>query len=195
MKLVVRVLPSMIMLSSILAASAADSLNITIHKGEDFTFNCCEKINKFVFAVSVRLPNGEIYTASKEHTFENKKVLATVSDKCEVKIKKANLEDNGIWKCYVSGHDGNLKGSYTINRNINITLLEPHEQGDSTLVTILSLFGIIALFLIFAVCYACNPKGRKAITIQDLENNQDNNSAEIDSQEEVPRTSISYVQR
>ena len=43
----------------------------------------------------------KVYTAFRERKFENKKVFATVSNKCEVKIKEANLEDNGIWKCDV----------------------------------------------------------------------------------------------
>jgi len=168
----VQALATMFILSSISTCSAADSLNLIIHKGKDFSFDCCENPERLIKSFIVEIPNGGIYYAVKGHPFVNKKATATISETCEVNIKEAELKDNGLWKCDVFIHDESSKSISISHRYINVTVSEPQEQqSDRTLVIVLSIFGV-GLFIVVVACYVfipCNGQNNNGL---------DNNSHE-----------------
>jgi len=154
----VQALASMLILSSISTCSAADSLNLIIHKGENFSFDCCENPDRVTKSFIIHPPNEDkIYSAFEDQPFVNKKVTAIISETCEVNIKEAGLEDNGLWKCDVFIQDENSKSTSISHRYINVTLSAPQEQeSDRTLVIVLSIFGV-GVFIVAVACYVCIP--------------------------------------
>jgi len=154
----VQALSSMLILSSISSCSAADSLNLVVHKGENFSFDCCENPDRVIKTFIIHPPNEDkIYSAFEDQPFINKKVTAIMSETCEVNIKEAGLEDNGLWKCDVFIHDENSKSTSISHRYINVTISEPQEQeSDRTLVIVLSIFGV-GVFIVAVACYICIP--------------------------------------
>jgi len=128
----VRALASVLILFSISTCSAADSRNLMIHKGKDFSFDCCKNPNKLTTSFIIHRPNGDNYSASEGHPFVNKKVTANVSETCKVDIKEARSEDNGLWKCDVFVYDKNYKSVSVTQRYINVSLSEPQEQENNS---------------------------------------------------------------
>jgi len=154
----VQALSSMLILSSISSGSAADSLNLVVHKGENFSFDCSEDPDRVIKTFIIHPPNEDkIYSAFDDQPFINKKVTAIMSETCEVNIKEAGLEDNGLWKCDVFIHDENSKSTSISHRYINVTMSEPQEQeSHRTLVIVLSIFGV-GIFIVAVACYVCIP--------------------------------------
>jgi len=170
----VQALISTLIFSSISTCSAADSLNLMIHKGEDFSFECCDNVNRLTKFFIIHRRHGYNHSASKGHPFINKKISVTNSGTCKVDVKEAGSEDNGLWKCDVFFYDKNCKSVSVTHRYISVSLSEPQEQeSHSTLYWSSRDTGIAVFF--FAVVMLCCACGVVA-------NGQNNNTLNIASQ-------------
>ena len=168
-KVTVKTLFWVVTLSSMLSFCTADSINLTIHQGCDFIFNCCAETNNSIKSFVVEHPNGKPYLVVTGRPFENERISASISDNCEVKVKEAYHEDNGIWNCTVFVHDENSNSSFALKRKINVASSEPEDRnGVPDWAPFLLIFGIFCFVL--CVVVACANKNS-------CRGNQNNNDA------------------
>jgi len=192
MTISVQTLSGLVMMSTVLCFSAANNLNLTIHEGDDFSFSCCEKENSSIKSYVINPPNGETHPVFEGVVYEGGKISASISDKCKVKITKAGIEDNGIWKCNLFVHDEVQDSTSVIGHSISISVsVPPVKESQYTLKVFLTSTGALFCFILIAVlsvfCWRkkdgnCPCYWRNLINDQRNTGNEDNNTTRLSNQ-------------
>merc|ERR1712179_140047 len=71
------------------------------------------------------MPNNEVYKVPQGTAYENQKFKTrSGSNKCELEIKNADIDDNGVWEWSCNTEEGSRKTPVRISRKVNVVCFE-----------------------------------------------------------------------